>query len=783
MVSRYLIVILTVTLSVLTVFNGVLSGDVITNNFYLFAYEPWAHHIEPGMGNYNYMLSDDMDVMSVGFPTTHLIQRGELPLWNRYWQLGLPEFRIDSGWFYPLRWFWVLCGIPVGMTIEVLVRFVLGGIFSFLLLEILGIHPFVSLLCSIGYIFGSNSIGDYMYGFGPIGLALPIVCYAIERSIKYRGSKELLFLTLSLIYLNTHIMIHTNALTSLWLGFYTLVRICFEQKRADLFKHFLTAALAAIGLFAFAIIPTLSFYLNYFNSEYRTSLSLEQLAPGGLLTIFYNNFFGNPLLEKSRYLYGSFTGSAIFIGFIGGISALSTSWLRLCFRRDRFIIPVTLTAFFLFLTIYRLPFERLEAFFQFLPLLEFTSPLYQRPVFQFFLMLFGALGADFLWRIHSDERRLYRASMLSSILVTLLSSYLFIRFYTSAGPSTNHWHYFLLLSGAHLITIAVFLGIKNDGWLHFLVKRSPRLFQTLAIVMLVASVLESRENAAGWIPYSKLNNWYPKTQTTEYLRNNLGDSRVISLDQFAVPGLLYGYHVPIAAGRSYPRSEYLELLRLAHPDFHKDHPTQSFFPLSTTNLSHPVWKLANVNFFLAGKGSILSANSAVNHDEFQTHQFIDGTIFERRKHSEPYIVTTNAIHSQSVDETKSLLRSGHRIDQTIIISDPTFKPPSTLCSDPSAEVSSFRLVNNYTIELLLANNCPVYLQLSMFYDPGWSADIDGLDTPIYQAYGFLPAIKIETSGTHQIRFHYRPVGLGLGGGISLFTLLIFFVFLTRRSSA
>lgn len=769
--ARFLL-LLVLAASTLAVFNGVLGGKLITNNFYLFAYEPWAHHLEPDMGFYNYMLSDDADVMSVSFPTTQSLREGYFPYWNKYWQLGLPEFRLDSGWFYPLRIFWVLFGVPIGMTVEVLVRFLLGGIFTYLLLELMGVAPLIALASALGYMFGSNSIGDYMFGFGPIGLALPIAVYCIERVIRFQRTRDVVFLTLAWMYLNTHIMIHANALASGWLALYMIIRILFESRKALLVRHLVLSAGFAVALLMFALLPTLEFYLHDFNTSYRAGRGLEQSPPGALLTLFFNSFFGIPLLEKQRYLYGSFTGSAVFVGFLCGICALTVAPVRLVLQRDKHIISAALVTLLLALGIYEFPFERFERFFQFIPMLEYTSPLYQKPIFQFFVMMCGALGADFLWNLSQQRRGVKIFSVCLLAAGFCFATWSFLHYYWRQGPSVMLWKYFTILSVAHfaMVLIVLVLAFTNKHG----ASGYARICRPLLACLLVCLVVfESVKNTDKWIPYSKLKHWYPNTRTTDYLNEHLGDSRIISLDRFAVPGLLYGYGYPIAAGRSLPRQEYLELLRLAAPGVYRDHPTQSFFQLSDTDLASPIWDLANVNFFLGGVDTDSKYLHEKYGDKIKVHRFIDGVVIERTSPSLPYVAAPHAVTSNSIETTRALIQSGLDVRRSIIITDPRFpSAPRPSCAPDSVRVREFRGFDRDTFRAVIENDCPAYFMVSTFYDRGWQAFIDGSEAAVYRAYGFLPVIQIESPGRHQIEFRYTPPGLHTGTWVSLIALVL-----------
>lgn len=762
-------------------FDSLFEGKLINNSYYLYAYEPWEHYATAGAGNYNYVLSDDMDAMSMSYPTTDSLRAGKLPLWNTRWQLGIPEFRIDSGWFYPLRVFWVLFGTAIGMTIEVLLRFFLSGAVTYLLLTLIGISPIIAIVGALGYVFGSNAVGDYMYGFGPIGLALPFAIYGVERVIRFRRRFDVILLTLALIFLNTHIMVHVNAMSSLWVALYAAIRILFEgESRWRCIKLLLISIVFAPLIYSIALLPTLDFYLNYFNSSYREGYSAAQLHPGGLLGLLFGRFFGDPLLQPTRLIYGTFVNTGIFIGFLIGACGVVLAVPRLLIKRDKFVICAALCVFALLLTIYNFPFERAEAVFTWIPLLKFIKPFYQKLVFQFFVLLLGALGLDYFWRLTISERKQFALALALLLGTTVIATQIALRFYLQLGESESQYSFLWFCSYLHIAMVAVLVITHPVIRGLFAPRVSPIVCAIGALVLIGATVWEAKYSAKDWIPYSKKRSFYPPTQTTNFLKNRVGYGRIIALDRAAIPGLMYGYGLSYAAGRSLPRPEYLELLRMAWPFLHFDHPTQALFSLEQTDLLNPVWYLANVNYFVGGKDIKVDLVNEKYGDKVIIHSLKDGTVLERVDHSSPYLTAYTSVSSESVERTKSLILGGFDVRQGIILTDTRLSDTAALngCVEESPKVTEHQ-IDVDKISATITNLCPAYFVPSMFYDKGWSAYVDGVQTPIYQAFGFMPAIKIEAPGVHRIEFRYLPTSILIGAGVSLTSLLIFLLVLIR----
>lgn len=73
-----------------------------------------------------------------------------------------------------------------------------------------------------------------------------------------------------------------------------------------------------------------------------------------------------------------------------------------------------------------------------------------------------------------------------------------------------------------------------------------------------------------------------------------------------------------------------------------------------------------------------------------------------------------------------------------------------------------------------------YLFLSIFYDEGWRATIDGEEAPIYPTLNYFMMIPID-AGAHTVELRYTPPGFSLGAAVSFAgCILMIFVFWRER---
>jgi hypothetical protein len=86
-------------------------------------------------------------------------------------------------------------------------------------------------------------------------------------------------------------------------------------------------------------------------------------------------------------------------------------------------------------------------------------------------------------------------------------------------------------------------------------------------------------------------------------------------------------------------------------------------------------------------------------------------------------------------------------------------------------VVEYRRPDSDHIECIVETEHGGYLRIIESWDPGWSAEVDGMSVPIVPALGGLLAVPI-TPGRHVVKFAYRTPGAGIGIALSLTSLAL-----------
>ncbi|HYV63442.1 MAG TPA: YfhO family protein [Bryobacteraceae bacterium] len=103
-------------------------------------------------------------------------------------------------------------------------------------------------------------------------------------------------------------------------------------------------------------------------------------------------------------------------------------------------------------------------------------------------------------------------------------------------------------------------------------------------------------------------------------------------------------------------------------------------------------------------------------------------------------------------------------------------PPLEECSD--AGVVSFDRPDSDTMRINTDLRCRGLLILSETFYPGWEATVDGRPQPIYEVFGALRGVVLE-SGSHRVEMRYRPAVAGMGAALSFSSMAVGLVLIVR----
>ena len=112
------------------------------------------------------------------------------------------------------------------------------------------------------------------------------------------------------------------------------------------------------------------------------------------------------------------------------------------------------------------------------------------------------------------------------------------------------------------------------------------------------------------------------------------------------------------------------------------------------------------------------------------------------------------------------------------VNDPAL-PSLEAC--PAAGTASFTRPDSDTVLVSADLGCRGLLVVSETFYPGWKAYVDGKERPIYEVFGALRGVVLE-SGSHRVEMRYRPAVVAIGAAVSFaaIALSLLLTFYTRH---
>jgi len=126
-------------------------------------------------------------------------------------------------------------------------------------------------------------------------------------------------------------------------------------------------------------------------------------------------------------------------------------------------------------------------------------------------------------------------------------------------------------------------------------------------------------------------------------------------------------------------------------------------------------------------------------------------------------VVHRTIEAKDVNDLRRLIQDRSTDFATTVVSLEAL-PPLEECSD--AGVWSFDRPDSGTMRINADLRCRGLLVVSETFYPGWEATVDGKPQPIYEVFGALRGVVLD-SGSHRVEMRYRPGIVALGAALSV----------------
>lgn len=454
----------------------------------------------------------------------------EIPVWNPYNFAGTPLLaNFQSAVFYPLNFLFFLLPFAVGWSILIFLGPLFGGLFLYVYLENLKLSKWSSLLGAITFSFSGFFVSWMEWGTIPhTAIWLPLILLSIDKiffyiqknsKFKIRNSKLWYFIfifSLASSFFSGHLQIFFYLF--IFSIVYFLVRwIQFGRNKKILFL-FLVLNSLFIVLTAVQWIPT----FQYISLSARNVDVTDLNNPGWfipwqhLIQFIAPDYFGNPATGNywGTWNYGELVG---YVGIIPLFMAL----FALFFRKDKKTFFFG-TIFFLSL-VFSLPtfFAKIPYFLN-IPLVSTSQPTRLLFLIDFTLAILAALGFDYFLKNNERKSIFYPLIIITLILIGL---WVFI-------PEEQ----FDIVKGNLILpTLLIMASWSLFVSLIFFRKVKAVILTTIIIIILGISVFDLLRFGWKFTSFTSKLYLFPPTKTLDFLRQNLGNFRIMTADSRILP--------------------------------------------------------------------------------------------------------------------------------------------------------------------------------------------------------------------------------------------------------
>lgn len=281
---------------------------------FILYYKFFSNNLAPFSG-------DGVQFFSARIFYNNSLKAGELPLWNPYLANGVPFAGDLNGAFYPISF--LLSFLPIKLYIYCYysLHIALGALFTYLFLKEINCDKFIAICTSFIYLF-SIHLGGYRKTHVGIIVAvvfLPIILYYIEKFIKTKRIKYLLYSSIAMAIMLLNGGIQQCAYTDIVVFVYLVYRmISTKIPIKKMFANLIIWGITYIGISAIQLLPAIELLSNYKRSgsvetsyEYFTSYSINPIK---IIMMLIPNMFGSEVRQALGPYYSSELDIEIFLG-------------------------------------------------------------------------------------------------------------------------------------------------------------------------------------------------------------------------------------------------------------------------------------------------------------------------------------------------------------------------------------------------------------------------------------------------------------------------------------
>lgn len=769
---KYLLVL---TLIILLFFLPVFTKGWVIFPDLLNKYQPWAEYL-PDLGvRYLELRSDLVDsyIPKFNFVKTS-IQNGNVPLWYDIADLGKPASQYAAQFlFSPFNLFMWLLPVDIGFTIGTILKTLVAGIGMFYWLKSLGVNRTLSVGGGIVFVFSGFNVGWFLAPAATQNLMLPWVFLLTDYILSSKTNLQRFWRMISLgILLSTILFtgfIAGAGYTFYLLGLYVLIRTIVLLVRSRprtiasvtnvLFPGImiLGSMVIALGLAAVFLLPSIE-WVEVIDVSYRkvsnasTSLPLKTLLQMGL-----PNIFGNPVFKNWRGVF-NWVETSSFVTILALIASPIGIFYAIR-KKQAPIIVLSGLAILCGLIIWDI--SPLLSMVRHLPILDSSSSVRLLGPLTFFVITIGLSGLNEV----VENRKLRFISSYLVIVLVLLSAYAVYKyqFINQAGlinPTITDYEPFVFSTVLFALVLLIFFFIAN--WLY---RKNYIKSNVLSIVINLMLLFDIGLFMVGQIPFVPREYFYPRTEQTDFLQENLENGRLLIFDNlFLISGTQIYYQIDTALTHNLHTAREKELVEMFSQGAWGS-VTSPMLQTERTDFSSPVIDFYGVKYVVIGKDQEIDDPTwrlvLANVDGADTYENLEWS-------NQPYQFSAHFSKLTSLEDFENNLEAVSRGEHIYYESESSTLPEAKEVPEADSKIVVITDTADYN-EIEVCTDQPGILTVRDSYWPGWNVSVNGEPATVLQTNFVYRGVYLE-EGCNRIVEEYLPESFEMGKLISTISL-------------
>lgn len=730
------------------------------------------------------------DVVSLTLPLRKLsidiLKSGYWPLWNNNILSGTPLLaNFQSAAFNPINLLYLIKVNFIDIwSIQIILQSFLAFVFFYLFIGEYEKNIFSRLVGS--FIWSFNGFFSIWFQYNTViyaAIYLPLALFAVSKI-----SKSYLWGFLLSISLALSVFSGNPPVTLIVFGAVFINILILYKKQPKIILILLFFMLLSVALSAPQLFPGIKSSQNSIREGDKVAelANIKYLKPIKLLTIMIPDFFGNPSTRNTWNKYPLYDNSTIYNGILPIILFVLSLKLniksKLKNKQKQILVYVYLISAITFIVMIPSP---LSSFIGSLNFFGLSSMVFTRFSFlwSFSLATISSLIFGFIKNTKISLKEIFLPLTITFIfvLIPFLVSYFSYKYFTKIPNIEYNWLNQTKVAFRNCLYPLLFVTINCFLFITLSIFKSSKLKKFILIFIFGLTFFDLYRFFKKYNSFTSVNNYYPKSEITDYLR--LNSFRFARESSELLPSNMWLMYPQLKTPSGYDTTynkNYGQFINFINGGDFKI-PTNRYLEIDKFN--SPLVDLLSVDYIIATKKNEykLSVGGSLPNtlidNKFKLEKDFGSYVVLKNLNSLPFIrAIKQIVISENTDQTEHFFKKNNLKDLAIIETE--INNSSQL--NTNVEINNLNINSqDFSFNTTTKNNdLPYYLIISENFDEGWKVKIDNKPGKVIKTNHTFIGIFVAPGG-HQITFEYKPDIFFLSlyiFNISLVLSLLFIVF-------